>query len=85
MKEFSAGLLNMTTSGPFFNANTVASITESGYSGFPVQSTSFKNGKASEKTELKVIQRATFSDADFSLGNARQVDLMPAQKGKGKQ
>jgi hypothetical protein len=84
MKEFMGSLQNMATSSPFFNASTVGSMTEGGYSGLPIQQTSFKNGKASEKTDVKTIDRATFSNADFSLGDAKKVDMMSAQKGRGK-
>jgi hypothetical protein len=84
MKEFSASMMSMATSSPFFNANTVSSMTESGFSGFPVQQTSFSNGKASSRTDTKAIDRATFSNADFSLGNATKVDVMGAAKGRGR-
>jgi len=85
MKEFSAGLQRMATSSPFFNAGTVASISEGGYSGLPVQETKFSNGKASEKTDTKSIDRATFSNADFALGNAVKVEMMAPGRAKGKQ
>jgi hypothetical protein len=82
MKEFSKSLQSLSQS-PLGNA--YAGITDPGYEGFPVQSIDFENGKPTEKTELKSIQRASFSDADFSLGSAKKVDLMPARQGRGKQ
>lgn len=82
MKEFSESMTKMVQQSPFFNANTASSITDAGFSGFPVQSTSFKNGKPSAKTDAKVIERASFGNADFSLGNAKKIELPTAPKGR---
>ncbi|MGH9592229.1 MAG: hypothetical protein ACRD5L_04005, partial [Bryobacteraceae bacterium] len=82
MKEFTAGLQTMANS--MIDTSSVASLAENGFSGFPVQQTSFKNGQASSRTDTKVIESAALSNADFSLGNSTKVELMGPAKGRGK-
>jgi hypothetical protein len=82
MKEFSAGLQNMAANSPF--AASVKSVPQGGFSGIPVQGTSFSDGKATEKTDAKSVTRVTLSNDDFSLGNAKKVELIPGP-GRGKQ
>ena len=58
---------------------------ESGYEGFPIQKTQFENGQATKRGELKSVTRVSFSDADFSLGNAKKVELPIPSAPTGKQ
>ena len=76
MREFASSLASGLANSPFANIGRIASVADQGFEGFPVQRTGFSGGQATDKTELKSIERANFSDADFSLGNARKVDLM---------
>ena len=56
---------------------------DQGYEGFPIQKTDFDNGQATKRSELKSITRTNFTDADFSLGNAKKVELpIPGARGK---
>jgi hypothetical protein len=84
MKQFSSSLLSALASSPIrVNVPTAAGL-ESGYDGFPVQKTDFANGQPTRRGELKSITRVSFSDADFSLGTAKKVE-MPIPGAKGKQ
>ena len=58
---------------------------EAGYEGFPIQKTQYSNGQPTHRGELKSVTRATFSDADFSLGDAKKVELPIPGAAKGKQ
>jgi hypothetical protein len=60
-----------------------AGITENGVNGMPVQTTRFTNGKATSREDVKSIANAAFTDADFSTGDAKKVD-MPGMSGRGK-
>jgi hypothetical protein len=85
MKQFSASLLSALTNSPLRGIVPTASGFESGYEGFPIQKVTFQNGKATERDELKSITRASFTDADFSLGTAKKVDMPMPGAPKGKQ
>jgi len=85
MKEFSASLLSALANSPLRTVVPNASGFESGYEGFPIQKVTFDNGKATERDELKAITRASFSDADFSLGTAKKVEMPIPGAAKGKQ
>ena len=78
MKEFVSGLQSSFQNSPF--AAGFTGIGERGLEGFPVQTISFSNGQPSQKNELKSADRATFTDADFSTGNAKKVE-MPTGRG----
>jgi hypothetical protein len=73
MREFTAGLQRAVQNMPITAA--LSSIGDSQVDGFPVQQTSFNNGRAASKSELKSVTEASFTDADFSLGNAKKVDM----------
>ena len=77
MKEFAAGLMDAMKNSPMGGAMQTSGITDSGISGFPVQTISFRNGKAEDRVEVKSITTASFSNADFSLGTAKKMDMMP--------
>jgi hypothetical protein len=75
MKQFFAGMLDAMKGSPFGANIQTASITQSGIEGFPVQTTSFRNGQASDRVDLKSVANASFSDADFSVGGAKKVEM----------
>jgi len=79
MREFAGSLANGLTSTPFGN-NRLPDMMQPGYDGFPIQQTTYSGGQAMTKTEVKSLDRANFSDADFSLGGAKKVDLMPGRR-----
>jgi hypothetical protein len=79
MREFGGSLMNGLANSPLAN-NRLADLAQPGYDGFPIQQTTFSGGQATTKMELKGLERANFSDADFSLGSARKVDLMPGRR-----
>lgn len=80
MRQFTAGLQDALKNSPFAANVQSGSVTESGIEGFPVQTISFRNGQAASRAELKSVTNASFSDADFSLGSARKVE-MPGMSG----
>ena len=73
MREFMSGF--QSALGNLTIASSYSGFIERGFEGFPVQQTQFSNGQAVERTDLKSAEQATFSDADFSLGNAKKADL----------
>jgi hypothetical protein len=77
MKEFLVGFQNLVASG-----SSAWNPAPSGFSGFPVQQITYKDGKPAWRSDTKVIEHATFSDADFSLGNAKKVDVPGQPRGK---
>jgi len=79
MREFGGSLMNGLANSPLAN-NRLADLAQPGYDGFPIQQTTYSGGQATTKMELKSLDRANFSDADFSLGSAKKVDLMPGRR-----
>ena len=75
MKEFMAGFQNALANTPFGGGGGFRDLADPGFEGFPIQQTMFRNGQPELKTETKSIARASFSDADFSLGNAKKVEI----------
>jgi hypothetical protein len=84
MKQFSSTLLSSLANSPVRISVPSGYGFEEGYEGFPIQKTEFDNGQATKRSELKSITRTNFTDADFSLGNAKKVEL-PIPGGRGKQ
>jgi hypothetical protein len=84
MREFSSSLLSSLANSPVKISVPTGSF-EAGYEGFPIQKTDFTNGQPTRRGELKSITRANFSDADFSLGDAKKVELPIPGAPKGKQ
>ena len=83
MRQFSSSLLSALANSPVKVSVPSGYGFESGYEGFPIQKTEFDNGQATKRGELKSITRTNFTDADFSLGNAKKVDLpIPGARGK---
>jgi hypothetical protein len=84
MREFSSSLLSSLANSPVKISVPTGSF-EAGYEGFPIQKTDFTNGQPTRRGELKSITRANFSDADFSLGDAKKVEMPMPGASKGKQ
>jgi hypothetical protein len=84
MRQFSASLLNSLANSPVRISVPTGSL-EAGYEGFPIQRTDFENGQPTKKSELKSITRTNFVDADFSLGDAKKVEMPMPGAPKGKQ
>jgi hypothetical protein len=85
MREFSSSLVSSLANSPMRASVPKGYGFDSGYEGFPIQKTDFENGQATKRGELKSITRVSFTDADFSLGNAKKVDLPIPGAAKGKQ
>lgn len=85
MKQFSSTLLSALANSPI-RANVPSGYGfDQGYEGFPIEKTDFENGQATRRGELKSITRTNFTDADFSLGNAKKVEMPIPGAAKGKQ
>jgi hypothetical protein len=84
MRQFSASLLGALANSPV-RINVPTGSLESGYEGFPIQRVDFDNGQATKRSELKSITRANLTDADFSLGDAKKVEMPIPGAPKGKQ
>jgi hypothetical protein len=80
MKEFSKSLQNAFTNA--IGVGNFRSMAEFGYEGLPIEQTTFSGGKPEMKSQLKSLVRATFSDADFSFGNAKKVEMAIPPAGK---
>jgi hypothetical protein len=74
MKEFVAGFQNALANTPF-GGGGFRDMADPGFEGYPVQQTTFRNGQPEMKMEAKSIARASFGDADFSLGSAKKVEI----------
>jgi hypothetical protein len=85
MRQFSSTLTSSLANSPMRTSVPKGYGFDSGYEGFPIQKTEFVSGQATKRGELKSITRVSFSDADFSLGNAKKVDLPIPGAAKGKQ
>ncbi|HEY6347723.1 MAG TPA: DUF4412 domain-containing protein [Bryobacteraceae bacterium] len=73
MREFMSGIQSAMKNSPF--ASNASGFTERGFEGFPVQRIEFSNGQAVQRIDLKSADQTTFGDADFSLGNAKKMNL----------
>ena len=85
MREFSSSLISSLANSPIRASVPKGYGFDSGYEGFPIQKTDFENGQATKRGELKSITRVSFTDADFSFGNAKKVELPIPGAAKGKQ
>lgn len=72
--------------GPMAQMMPRASGPRAGLNGFPVQTVDFKAGKAVSRELVKSITDVALTDADFSLGSAKKVEMggVGAAKGKAK-
>ena len=84
MREFSSSLLSALANSPVKISVPTGSF-EAGYEGFPIQRTDFNNGQPTKRAELKSMTRTNFSDADFSLGDAKKVEMPIPGAARGKQ
>lgn len=67
--EFSKSLANIPLASGVMNQ-----FADSGFPGYPVEYTAFRDGQVVYKAETKSVERVSLSDADFSTGNARQLE-----------
>jgi len=81
MQEFTAGLTQALQNSPMATGINL-NMGDAGVDGFPVQRTTFQNGQATEQEAIKSVTDANFTDADFSVGNARRTE-MPDMSGLG--
>ncbi|HEY7391425.1 MAG TPA: hypothetical protein VH640_23120 [Bryobacteraceae bacterium] len=79
LREFVSSFLSTMANSPFANGR-MDYLTQAGFEGYPVEHTTFSGGEATLKMELKSIERASFSEADFSVGNAKKVELVPGKR-----
>jgi hypothetical protein len=79
LRDFASGFLSTMANSPFVNGR-LDYLVQAGFEGYPVDHTTFSGGEAVSKMELKSIERASFSDVDFSLANAKKMDLLPGRK-----
>jgi hypothetical protein len=84
MREFSSTLVSSLANSPI-RVNVPTGSLEAGYEGYPIERVDFENGQATRRAELKSITRANFADADFSLGDAKKVEMPMPGAPKGKQ
>ncbi len=82
MKQFSSTLLSSLANSPVHIKVPSGYGFDEGYEGFPIQKIDFENGRATSRSELKSITRVNLTDADFSLGNAKKVEI-PTLGGRG--
>jgi hypothetical protein len=84
MREFTSGMLKAMQNSPFASAMSVGGM-QSGIQGFPVEETTYSGGKATTKEVVKSITDVAATDADFSTGTAKKMEMLPgAAKGRGK-
>ncbi len=82
MRQFSASLVSTLANSPVKVKVPTGYGLDQGYEGFPIQRVDFENGQATKRSELKSITRVNLTDADFSLGNAKKVELpIPGARG----
>jgi len=80
MREFTAGMMKAMKESPM--AGMMQGATQSGVQGFTVEEISLSNGKPVRKVVLKSISDVTATDADFSTGSAKKMEMgMPAPHG----
>jgi hypothetical protein len=82
MKAFTAGLQDALKNSALA-ASVQSSFADPGLQGYPVQTINFHGGQAADRVELKSVTNTSFSDADFSLGTAKKME-MPAMPTAGK-
>jgi hypothetical protein len=75
MREFTTSMMKAVKSTPLAGMMESTGITQAGIEGYPVQSITFQNGKPVSREQVKGIVEASFTDADFSTGTAKKVDL----------
>jgi hypothetical protein len=76
LREFSESMRKSMSQMPMAQV-AAPDFAEPGFQGFPVHQSHFRDGQLAQKFDLKELQRATFTDTDFSPGNARKVAMTP--------
>jgi hypothetical protein len=66
---------------PYFRSSSPKLI-EKQIDGIPVQQIQFENGQQTSKLEFKDSARRSFSDADFSVGDAKLLEMPTGLQGK---
>ena len=88
LQAFAGTVMGAVQNSPIASFIPVDRIAPTGVNGFPVQTTNFVNGNASDRLSVKSISDAALTDADFSTGSATKVEMpaMPAldRRAKGK-
>jgi len=79
MKQFAASMLSSLTNVPL-GAVRIPDILDQGTDGFPIQRIVYSGGQATGRYDVKSVDRSSFSDADFSLGNAKKLELIPGRR-----
>ena len=82
MKQFSSTLVSSLANSPVHISVPSGYGFDEGYEGFPIQKTDFENGQATKRSELKSITRTNFTDADFSLGNAKKIEAADSRRAR---
>lgn len=77
VSQMTAGLANSPLA-----QTRVGDWVQPGIEGFPVQSMAYSGGQATMRTDVKQAERASFSDADFSVGSAKKVDMPLGRRGR---
>ena len=85
MQGFMGGMQRALQNSPFASAVN-SRLADNGISGFPIKGTTFQNGQATREDVLKSITETAFTDADFSIGNAKKTEMpdMSSLTGGGK-
>jgi hypothetical protein len=81
MRDFVSSMTSSLVNSPFANAK-LSDWTDQGVDGFPVQGIGYAGGQETDKLEVKSLERASFSDADFSLGSAKKVEMPVGRRGR---
>jgi hypothetical protein len=84
MREFLAGMMKALQGSPMAGMISDQTFTPSGVSGFPVQTITLRNGQPVQREQVKSVADATFTDADFSTGTAKQAEIPAAPGARGK-
>lgn len=79
MKDFASGLLSANLPNSPLKNNYFMTP---GIDGYPIERINYASGQAVTKGQLKSIDRGSFSEADFTVGNARKVDLFAGRGGR---
>ncbi len=74
MREFVAGFAKMAANSPFAPQG-VDTMADTSINGLPVHHVALRNGQPSSTTDVKSVQKASFSDADFSTGDAKKMEM----------
>jgi len=85
MQEFTKSMMQAMQNSPIASAINV-NVGDAAVDGYPVQQITFRNGQAADRVVVKSVTDATLTDADFSVGNAKKMEMpnMSGITGQGK-